>query len=585
MGVPSYFAWWAKRFPEDILHKSLPFKNVILYLDFNGGIHPAVRTDPMMPYEDMNLAVCEFLRKIVECVKPTEVWLAIDGVAPVAKLSQQRERRFKSVKESKAKREMAATFNQPVRTDPVDFNMISPGTEFMSNMEADLETYIVHKKETVWKNIKFTLSGSGIPGEGEHKIMDEIRDRQDRGIEDNVCIYGLDADLIFLSLENSPNACLVRENVFFSSRDKLGFDKDLYPYIYLDIAELREKVTQFLNPQCRLDQLASYDFKYERCVGGHSGSYRDDYYDHEHDKPRLIRDYNYLCVMLGNDFVPRLPCLKIRNGSLNNMIVMYKKVGWTLGEYLVNSDLTINRAFFGRILQAIADLEDEFMIKMTNQRQKDVSRFKYRLKGKTAYECAIEKFDYIENQYEDVIRGGTPGWRQRYYLYHLGLKYRNEKEYRRSLLPICEQYLKGMNWILKYYTGHHRNWTWFYPYDAAPTARDLLAALPDLDLDYEFEDNCPVPPYVQLLSILPPDSAHLLPATFRPLMTDGNSPIHFMYPLKITLSLIGNKFWHECKPRMPYVDHVLLKDVVAAKGKYLTDEERSRNSLHTIKTL
>jgi len=82
--------------------------------------------------------------------------------------------------------------------------------------------------------------------------------------------------------------------------------------------------------------------------------------------------------------------------------------------------------------------------------------------------------------------------------------------------------------------------------------------------------------------ILPPQSAKLLPNTLRPLMTDRDSPIHYMYPLKITLSLIGNKFWHECKPRMPLVDHHLLKDVVHAKLQYMTDTERTRNVMGKV---
>jgi 5'-3' exonuclease len=585
MGVPSYFAWWAKRFPEDILYRCLPFKNVVLYLDFNGGIHPAVRTDPMMLYEDMNRSVCDCLYKLVEYVKPVEVWIAIDGVAPIAKLSQQRERRFKSVKESKAKRQIAAEYKHSVRNDPIDFNMISPGTEFMSTLELDVEAFITLKKQTIWKDIKFTLSGSGIPGEGEHKIMDEIRNRKDQGVKNNNCVYGLDADLLFLCLENDPDAFIVRENVHFSGRDDLGFDKDTFPYIYLDVSALQEKVTQFLDPYCRLEQLTQYNFKYDRFIGAHDGPYLDTYYDPVNDKHRLIRDYIYLCFLLGNDFVPRLPCLKIRNGSLNNLIVIYKKIAWSLGDYLVNTDLTINRIFFTRLINILADLEDEFMIRMSDQRYKDISRSKFRTHGKNPYECAIEKFDYIENQYDDTINGGTPGWRARYYQYHLGLKYRHEGEFRRKILPVCKEYLKGMNWILKYYTGHNSNWSWFYPYDAAPTAHDLSYALQDLELDYDFKPDLPVAPYVQLLSILPPDSAHLLPKAFRKLMTDGNSPIHFMYPLKITLSLIGNKFWHECKPRMPYINHKLLTDVVAAKYKYLTEEEKDRNTLQTIKLL
>lgn len=282
---------------------------------------------------------------------------------------------------------------------------------------------------------------------------------------------------------------------------------------------------------------------------------------------------------MGNDFIPRLPCLKIRNGSLNDIIVLYKLISWNIGDFLIGSDLTVNRVFFHQLLGSIACLEDDFMLDMSEQRQKDIGRFKSRLYGKTLYQQAIEKFDYVENQYSDIILGGTKDWRKRYYEYHIGLKYRNSKEFQRNLLPLCNSYIEGMNWVLQYYIGWNNNWTWHYPYDTAPTALDLYNSIAELDLDYEFEDNRPVEPYVQLLSILPPESAELLPATLQPLMTDRDSPIHYMYPLKITLSLIGNKFWHECKPKMPLVDHELLKDVVHAKLQYMTPSELNRNNL------
>lgn len=589
MGVPSFFAWWAKHYPEEILYKCLPYSDYVLLLDFNGAIHPAVRTDPTMLYSQMFAAVCDYLGPIIKSVKPKEVVIAIDGVAPVAKLSQQRERRYKSAKESKHKEDMAIEFGQPVRAEHVDFNMISPGTEYMYDLEQTLiqELSNATSKGGKWEGIKFSLNGSGIPGEGEHKIMDEIRSRKAKGLKEHYCIYGLDADLIFLSMENVPDCFLVRENVRFVNRDTLGFDPTLYPYIYLDIAELRDKVCKLLDPICKLNHLNQLGFKYSRLVAPRTRESvvdldKVDFYHPERDVQRLVRDYIFICFMLGNDFLPRLPCLKIRNGSLNDIIVMYKQVAWKLGCFLVNADLTVNRLFFHGLLHLIASFEDEFMIQLREQRFKDTGRFKFRLMGKSKYEQAIEKFDYVENKYIDTIIGGTPGWRKRYYKYHMDIKYRQETEYKESILAICEEYIKGMNWVMQYYTGTHSNWSWFYPYDAAPTAKDLFHSLSELEVNYRFEDTQPVEPYVQLLSILPPDSAQLLPPTLRRLMTH-DSPIHKMYPLTITLALNGNKFWHECKPKMPHVDHKLLNEVVDAKKCYFSDKERKRNSLRNVK--
>jgi len=100
-------------------------------------------------------------------------------------------------------------------------NSITPGTEFFEGFTGRLEDHLRKKLECDprWAHLTVILSGPGVPGEGEHKIMDFIRRekrRKDYNRNTRHCLYGQDGDLIMLGLAtHEPNFCLLREEVIF----------------------------------------------------------------------------------------------------------------------------------------------------------------------------------------------------------------------------------------------------------------------------------------------------------------------------------------------------------------------------------
>ena len=194
----------------------------------NGIIHNCSHSDrddvtQRITEEKIFSDVFHYIDFLFDLVKPKKVlFLAIDGVAPRAKMNQQRSRRFKTIKEASEKLEKAVRDKVVIpEGECFDPNCITPGTKFMIKLHEQLKYYVTNKVSTndLWKNVKVYLSGHLSPGEGEHKIMDFIRylkSRPDHDPYTKHCLYGLDADLIMLgSVTHEFYFTILREEVIY----------------------------------------------------------------------------------------------------------------------------------------------------------------------------------------------------------------------------------------------------------------------------------------------------------------------------------------------------------------------------------
>jgi 5'-3' exoribonuclease 1 len=156
--------------------------------------------------EEIFRNIFHYIDFLFRMIKPKKVFfMAVDGVAPRAKMNQQRARRFRAgrdrVKKLKTIAEKTGQTLKEIIAHHFDTNGITPGTTFMANLDEQLKYFINIKLTTdpLWKDVDIHLSGHLTPGEGEHKIMEFIRyTRSQPGYDINTrhCLYGLDADLV-----------------------------------------------------------------------------------------------------------------------------------------------------------------------------------------------------------------------------------------------------------------------------------------------------------------------------------------------------------------------------------------------------
>ncbi|OLN82145.1 5'-3' exoribonuclease 1 [Colletotrichum chlorophyti] len=361
--VPKFFRWLSERYPaisQLIAENRIPEFDC-LYLDMNGIIHNCTHKDTgedttfRLSEEEMFIRIFNYIEHLFGKIKPKQLFfMAIDGVAPRAKMNQQRARRFRTALDAEKAREKAIKDGVEMpKEPPFDSNCITPGTEFMAKLTQQLK-YFVNKKvseDADWQGCEIVLSGHEVPGEGEHKIMEYIRNAKAQPDYDpNVrhCLYGLDADLIMLGLlSHDPHFCLLREEVTFGRVNK---------------AKSRELEHQnfYLMHLCIVREYLELEFQELQEPGRLSFPF---------DLERVIDDFILMAFFVGNDFLPNLPRLHINEGALAAMFRIYKSV-LPQGDGYINEGGVINLERLSRLLNELA--KDE-----KNQFEDDVSDEKW----------------------------------------------------------------------------------------------------------------------------------------------------------------------------------------------------------------
>ncbi|CAM9502111.1 unnamed protein product [Ascophyllum nodosum] len=424
MGVPAFYRWLSEKYPKivvDMLEdrsvrvagteipldltagnpNGIEFDN--LYIDMNGIIHPCSHPEDKPPpetEEDMYKNIMEYVDRLFSAVRPRRLlYLAIDGVAPRAKMNQQRSRRFRSAQEAEEAADLREEIRQsmkemgmkvPPKSKPSwDSNIITPGTTFMHKLSVYLRFYVQDRvnRDKAWQNIKVILSDASEPGEGEHKIMDFVRrQRNQPGYDPNQhhILHGLDADLIMLGLATHERSfTILREQVLFGRKQREASERKAAALEQQRLAltgqEGKEKRGEHgehdgdVLPHKPLQMLQLWvlreylenEFRELQAPGRVPFGY---------DFERLVDDFVFLCFFVGNDFLPHLPSLDIRDGAIDYLFNVYKRVISSLGDYLTASGGVVNLKQVDVIMAEVGEIEDEVFRRRKVAETKDQAR-------------------------------------------------------------------------------------------------------------------------------------------------------------------------------------------------------------------
>ncbi len=593
------------------------------YLDMNGIVHNCTHgndPDTKLTEEEMIKKIFMYLDKLFHIVKPQKLmFMAIDGVAPRAKMNQQRARRFKTAREA-AERALEAKDDpeksgQGAGVPPFDSNCITPGTPFMERLAEHLKFFVRHKvaEDPLWQVPAIVLSGHDVPGEGEHKIMEYIRwAKKAPNYEPNLrhCLYGLDADLIMLSLvTHEPHFCLLREVVSYKNKGQPLREALENPsqehFVLLQIGLLRDYV----------------QLEFEQCVSGLPFKF---------DIERVIDDFVLFCMLVGNDFLPSLPTCDINEGSLDLMFATYKRLLPKMGGYLTYAG-SLHRGRVEMFLAELALLEAETLEKRAQEADEYDSKRDRRNRPEkvdAAFQSlnvkdldapmdfgALGKLQAEGHELEllAVVEGseseaeiaaqtsaekpaqqeptmmskearrffemgdrqqGLAAWKERYYREKLKSPQSDDRR------KVVVSFIEGLHWVLEYYYRGVASWDWYYPYHYAPMVSDMVELS---SINVAFTPGRPFLPYEQLMAVQPSSSCKLLPEPYRHLMTDQNSPIADFYPVDFLIDAEGKRADWEGVVLIPFIDESrLLSAIGSVPQGSLSAGERRRNAAGSI---
>ena len=546
MGIKHFFIWMKKNHPlclKDINIKQENFETEQieidnLCIDMNGIIHYCAQKVYQYGNFSKNKTllkkqrsrnglkwqlkffneICERIEHLRKIVNPKKrLILCVDGIAGMAKMAQQRQRRFKSSKE-------------PGGLEHTNFNpiTITPGTELMDYLMKYIDWYIrmMISQSPEWENLCVIFSSDKVPGEGEHKIINYMR----RYGESNEgwCIHGMDADLIMLGLATmEPKFYILRENIY--RRDEFHI---------LNIGKMREELATRMK-WARIENSVSYNSKL------------------------AIYDFVFMCFLVGNDFLPTIPTLAILEGGIDTMLDVYSQTCQSYGHLTriqrrkgKDPQVVIRPSSLQIFLGSLSVYEKGLLEE--KQMKRDLFHPDKILNNHTTFleeKCEIDFQNYKKEFYKK--------------------KFGDKK-----IETVVDEYLQGMQWVLSYYTYGITSWDWYYKEFYAPFLCDLTIGCQGYKIEKIHYGN-PFPPFIQLLCVIPPKYSNILPEPLSKFMTDTKYNLTKYYPETFEIDVSGKRQEWEGIVVLPMVDIEKVMEKYEEHYPKVDEKSKRRNRFDT----
>ncbi|OUM63805.1 hypothetical protein PIROE2DRAFT_61072 [Piromyces sp. E2] len=493
-----------------------------LLLDTNGLIsdklHELQNDENLIDrYDENKMAniIFEKIEIMINIIKPRKfVGIYIDGVSPKAKMNLQRQRRVREYSKYSDK----CKFN---------FNNTSAGTAFMAKLSKIIQEKIKEKKNSnsLFKRIDVVFSG---PDVAENNYLPGIHDV-------------LFNDIIEVYKEN------YKDIGFINNDGKKLNEKNLKKYLLL----LKEKVVPINKIIYYLDDKMKRD---------------DPSINNDTIKPDSDDDYNYIIkfelidrYILKRDIFGIIQCL-CNDSNLNSKDTNYrdpiaiKFLKFLCNEFTLeyipgkkqikiididNKRGTDEKYWDFKIFCNKNNLDIHNLKDLSDKKRSDLISFckenKIKFNEKT-YSSISKKKGHEEDPFNimnDILLKIKKDDQNRLFL-------NKKEEYYRKNLPNCDkkefidQFIEGIKWLLGSFYDKVPSWTWHFKHRCwinkcnsyGPFISDLCEF--DENEDFKFDEDEPLSPYVQLMTILPSESSNLLPDSYKEFV--NSEELRELYP-------------------------------------------------------